>query len=113
LEKYYKYEDVLDLFLHDITLAEKTFEGNFRKAVVATSLDNIEKLKRLKPAQVGKIKQGKNISKMHPVDEFICSECGMIMRDFSRIEIDEDRDDEFCYEFEFRYCPRCGAKIVD
>lgn len=58
---------------------------------------------------------GKNISNMHPVDEFICSECGLIMRDLCRYEIDEDADppDENCFEFEFRYCPRCGVKIED
>ena len=64
---------------------------------------------------VVEVMHGRNISKMHPVDEFICSECGLIMRDCSRYEIDEDADppDENCYEFEFRYCPRCGVKIDD
>ena len=54
-----------------------------------------------------------NISEMHPVDEFICSECGLIMRDLMRYEYDEDKGDESCYEFEFKYCPRCGRKVVE
>ena len=55
-----------------------------------------------------------NISKMHPSDEFICSNCGLITRDNCRYEIDEDADgDETCYEFEIKYCPRCGRKIVE
>ena len=57
------------------------------------------------------VKRGENITEMHPVDEFICSECGIIMRDCCRYEIDEDDGDEICYEFVFRFCPRCGAKI--
>lgn len=55
----------------------------------------------------------KNVSDCHPVDEFICSNCNLIMRDCCRYEIDEDADgDESCFEFAFRYCPRCGAKVI-
>lgn len=54
-----------------------------------------------------------NISDCHPVDEFICSKCGLIMRDLQRYEIDEDTNDESCYEFECKYCPRCGRKVID
>ncbi len=55
-----------------------------------------------------------NDSKMHPSDEFICSNCGLITRDNCRYEIDEDADgDESCYEFEIKYCPRCGRKIIE
>lgn len=55
-----------------------------------------------------------NDSKMHPSDEFICSNCGLILRENCRYEIDEDADgDESCYEFEIKYCPRCGRKIIE
>jgi|GEM_PF-5059842 len=54
----------------------------------------------------------KNVSDMHPVDEFICSSCGVIIRDCSRYEIDEDGMGEACLEFIYRYCPRCGKRIV-
>lgn len=59
------------------------------------------------------IKYGRNISLMHPVDEFICSECGLTMRENARYEYDEDGDDWNCYEFEFSYCPRCGVEIEE
>lgn len=55
-----------------------------------------------------------NNSKMHFSDEFICSRCGLILRENRRYEIDEDADgDESCYEFEIKYCPRCGRKIIE
>lgn len=54
---------------------------------------------------------GNNMTEMNPVDEFICSECGCIFKDVSRYEYDEECDDWHCYEFEFRFCPYCGAKI--
>ena len=50
---------------------------------------------------------GKNITEMHPVDEFICSECGIDIADFCRYDPKEDA----CYEYEFKYCPNCGAKM--
>ncbi len=65
--------------------------------------------------KLGYVKQKKceNISDCHPVDEFICSNCNLIMRDCGRYEIDEDADgDESYLEFEFKYCPRCGAKVI-
>lgn len=55
--------------------------------------------------------EGENISQMHPSDEFICEKCGLIIRECSRYEIDEDDGDEICYEFPYRFCPRCGMKV--
>jgi hypothetical protein len=53
-----------------------------------------------------------NLTENHPVDEFICSECGLITRENTRIEIDEDADgDEAECEFEIKFCPRCGSKV--
>ena len=56
--------------------------------------------------------EGQNISKMHPVDEFICEKCGAIFRDTALVVIDEEYNDETYYEFEFGFCPRCGMKVV-
>lgn len=59
-----------------------------------------------------KQRYGENITENHPVDEFICSECGLITRENTRIEIDEDADgDEAECEFEIKFCPRCGVKV--
>ena len=59
------------------------------------------------------VKHGHNISECNPVDEFICSNCGLIMRDFSQIRTDEDDEYEYCCEFEFSYCPKCGYRITE
>lgn len=77
--------------------------------------DTIEDMaKRLVDDGYRKTEECENISENHPVDEFICSECGLITRENSRIEIDEDADgDESQYEFEFRFCPRCGRKVKE
>lgn len=54
-----------------------------------------------------------NISDQHPVDEFICSECWVVIRDCQRYEYDEDSGDLSCCEFVYRYCPMCGKRICD
>jgi hypothetical protein len=68
--------------------------------------------KHLYSAGYRKQRYGENLTENHPVDEFICSECGLITRENTRIEIDEDADgDEEECEFEIKYCPRCGMKV--
>lgn len=63
-------------------------------------------------ADVAPVVHGKNLTEHNPVDEFKCSHCGAIFRDVVLCKIDEDSGDESYYEFEFRFCPRCGM-IVD
>lgn len=56
----------------------------------------------------------RNISEFHPVDGFKCEKCGIDLRDWSRINFDEDDDySEFVTEYEFKYCPNCGKKIIE
>lgn len=44
-------------------------------------------------------------------DQFICSECGIELQDWARIERDEDTGEVTHHEYEFKYCPNCGAKV--
>ena len=79
----------------------------------------IEKLNRLAELE-DKIEQGtlkeektcENISEMHPVDGFTCSECGISLEDYCEKEVDEENEDITYREYMLRYCPNCGAKIV-
>lgn len=43
-------------------------------------------------------------------DRFVCSNCGIELQDWHRIEHNEDGDIAY-HEYEFNYCPNCGAKI--
>lgn len=47
-----------------------------------------------------------------PQDQFICSECGIELRDWGRIVKDDDGEEYFT-EYEFRYCPNCGKEIKE
>ena len=49
-------------------------------------------------------------------DEFICKKCGIYLKDYIKVVMDEDNDgyiDEQHYDYEPKYCPECGAKIKD
>lgn len=47
------------------------------------------------------------------VDQFVCSECGIELQGWYRVEHDEDDGDETIHEYRLRYCPNCGGKIVE
>ena len=43
-------------------------------------------------------------------DQFVCSNCGIELQDWLKVERDEDGDITF-HGYEFKYCPNCGARI--
>ena len=58
----------------------------------------------------------KNTSEIAHCDRFICEKCGIHLKDWARVKIEEYEDgykDEDLYEYEFEYCPNCGAKVVE
>ena len=73
--------------------------------------DSFENLVKSQPtADVQEVRHGKNITKINPVDEFECSECGFVG------EIQENiYDDEYTLdcqrEYNPKFCPNCGAKM--
>ena len=49
-------------------------------------------------------------------DEFICQKCGIYLKDYIKVVMDEDNDgyiDEQHYEYEPKFCPECGAKVKE
>ena len=47
-------------------------------------------------------------------DEFICKKCGIYLKDYIKVVMDEDNDgyiDEQHYDYEPKFCPECGAKV--
>lgn len=55
-------------------------------------------------------KQGHNCNDDYAeCDQFICSECGIELQDWCRVERDEEGSPIGCYQYEFKFCPNCGA----
>lgn len=46
-------------------------------------------------------------------DQFVCSECGIELQDWHRVERDMDDGEVSYHEYAFRYCPHCGRRIVE
>lgn len=44
-------------------------------------------------------------------DQFVCSNCGIELQDWTRVERDLDDGEITHHEYTFRYCPNCGAKM--
>lgn len=58
----------------------------------------------------------KNTSEIAHCDRFICEKCGIHLKDWARVKIEEYEDgykEEGLYEYEFEYCPNCGAKVAE
>lgn len=45
-------------------------------------------------------------------DQFVCSNCGIELQDWNRVERDEDDGDITYHEYGFDFCPHCGCKVV-
>lgn len=54
-----------------------------------------------------------NESECDSIDEFECSNCGIVLSEYQQIEIDEDDGERYYYDYRPKYCPNCGRKIVD
>lgn len=58
----------------------------------------------------------KNTSEIAHCDRFICEKCGIHLKDWARVKVEEYEDgykEEALNEYEFEYCPNCGAKVVE
>ena len=65
-------------------------------------------------ADVVKRKTCKNLAvEYDDCDQFVCSQCGIELQDWRRVEHDEDDGDVTYNEYRFRFCPNCGAKIKE
>ena len=91
----------------------------YRAMAISLREENLRLKKNLKEYK-DKIEQGtlkeektcENVSEMNPVDGFTCSECGITIIDFREEKVDEDYNASW-YEYEIKYCPNCGAKVVN
>ena len=58
------------------------------------------------------VRHGKNIGTDYDeVDQFVCSECGIELQDWRRVERDDYDGEETFHEYRLRYCPNCGARM--
>jgi predicted RNA-binding Zn-ribbon protein involved in translation (DUF1610 family) len=54
-----------------------------------------------------------NLSEFDSIDEFECSNCGIVFAEYQEIKVDEDDGERYFYDYRPKYCPNCGSKIID
>lgn len=57
-----------------------------------------------------------NISEVAFCDNFVCKNCGIQLKDWVRVVPEEYEDgfvDNINQEYEFKFCPECGAKLKE
>ncbi len=54
-----------------------------------------------------------NISPENSVDGFTCLKCGIALEEWRKLEADNEGNAIVRGEYEFKYCPECGRKVVD
>ena len=55
-----------------------------------------------------------NINKEYAdCDQFVCFKCGIELQGWTKVIRDEETEDITHQEYEFKYCPNCGRKIIE
>lgn len=110
-EKYVKLSDVEDVLKKAYLVIEDTY--NEVGWAVGYNADDVDDgLSKIPTADVEPIVHGHNSGKDYAeCDQFVCSKCGIELQGWSKIERDPDDGEVYHYEYTFKRCPDCGAKM--
>ena len=93
-------------------LREDKYWHPYSKGKNIPTADVFDTLSLIPAADVQPVKHGKNIATEYDgVDQFVCSECGIELQNWVRVERDEDDGDETHHEYRFNFCPNCGTDM--
>lgn len=110
MNDYVSREDVLRKFIEGDGHDDERFTEGYNFAVQ----EYREEIKNIKAADVQPVVDTENMATVS--DEFICKKCGIYLKDYIKVVLDEDNDgyvDEQHYDYEPKFCPECGAKVKD
>ena len=54
-----------------------------------------------------------NVSPENPVNGFVCLKCGIALEEWRELLIGTDGEVSARGEYEFKFCPECGRKVVE
>ena len=75
--------------------------------------DTMDFIIDLPAADVKPVTQTENMSTIAFCDRFICKNCDIHLENWVKVVIDPDDGEALHYKYEFKFCPECGAKIVE
>lgn len=108
--------DYLNGYLHSLGEGgaggadDLVFDRGQRRALI----NAIQDISAVKAADVQPVSETENMAIIS--DEFICKRCGIHIKDYIKVVMDEDNDgyiDEQHYDYEPKFCPECGAEVKD
>lgn len=98
---------VIDISEEDYEMIKTTFQSSEDRKYTIMMFRVLDSIKNGKP-----LPKGHNENNDYAeCDQFVCSECGIELQDWHRVEHDIDDGDITYHEYTFRYCPNCGAII--
>lgn len=98
--------------MEEVYYSKSSIEEAFKKFPLTWNSFVKDTINSVEPSNVSSVKEATNDSEFDECDQFVCSNCGIELQSWVRIERDEDDGEETCHEYRFLYCPNCGAKIV-
>ena len=112
MNKYQEAIEVIDTLLH-LMCGEEREDGY--KPTMEEMSNSMDLLKDLANKADSKYEEMTctNESEYDSIDEFECSNCGIVLSEYQQIKVDEDDGKRFFYDYRPKYCPNCGRKIVD
>ena len=89
------------------------FAGGSNDSLTNTIVNMVEEIVNKVPeADVQPTRYTTNESGMSHHDRFICQTCGIALQNCKRVVPNASEENMFDYEYEFKFCPECGAKIT-
>lgn len=110
MNDYISRDKVLKMFIEGDGHDDERFTEGYNFAVE----EYRENVKNIPAADVQPAVDTENMATVS--DEFICKKCGIYLKDYIKVVMDEDNDgyiDEQHYDYEPKFCPECGAKVKD
>lgn len=104
---FHYFEVTFDLLEKDIVLDDGYEAYTINYALLKAIFKQVEELGWLDE------KTCTNLSEFDSIDEFECSNCGIVLSEYQQIEIDEDDGERYFYDYRPKYCPNCGRKIIE
>lgn len=87
------------------------FTGEHSEEEFAAFIEAVEEHSSIPPADMKLVVYAENVADEYAdCDQFICSECGIHLQDWVRID-EEDYQDRIVHEYVFKFCPNCGADM--
>jgi len=112
--EYISRDEALKIFHQCCDNCTSSYNGVMCRVCAVATLGAMDILIDIPAANVQPVTDTENMATVS--DEFICKKCGIYLKDYTKVIMDEDNEgyvDERHYDYEPKFCPECGAKVKE